>query len=105
MESMAATDLDAQHLVQLSSNEPGPCEECDEWHWSLDYSVIEHANHYITAHGYRVLHVGQETSRTEDGLWHSTVIVLGTADASNAERLAEQQRQAKSDPQDRYGLK
>jgi hypothetical protein len=105
MERMGATDGDVQHLVQLSSNEPGPCEECDDWHWSLDYSIIEHANHYISAHGYRVLHVGQETSRNDDGLWHSTVIVLATSDGSNAERIAAQRRQAKPEPQERYGLK
>jgi hypothetical protein len=102
---MTVTDLNAQHLVHLSSNEPGPCEECDEWHWSLDYSATEHANHYITVHGYRVLHVGQETSRSDDGLWHSTVFVLGTADASNAERIAAQRRYAKAEQPDRYGLK
>ena len=95
---MAGSDLDLRHLVQLSSNEPGPCEECDDWQWSLDYSVIEHANHYINAHAYRVLHVGHETSRTEEGLWHSTVIVLGTAHAPNVERAADQRRQATSDP-------
>ena len=41
-------------------------------------NLAESINHYITEHGYRLLHVGQQTEPASEGLWHSTVAVLGT---------------------------
>ena len=70
--------IDIQHVVKLSTVEYGACEECKRSQSSMSYSVTDDANHYITEHGYRILHVGQETSESaEGGLWHATVIVLG----------------------------
>jgi hypothetical protein len=39
----------------------------------------------MAEHGYRLLHIGQETLNDE---WHATVIVLGTTDRTNRDRLA-----------------
>lgn len=67
--------------VQVSSNITSACEECGDWGKTspgFDADITPRVNHYIEAHGYEVLHVGQETSHTNDGkLWHSTVAVLG----------------------------
>jgi hypothetical protein len=39
-------------------------------------------NHYISVHGYYILHIGQETSTDMEGRpWQSTVAILGTDEA------------------------
>lgn len=51
------------------------CRECGELNGKADFDV--RVNHYI-GHGYRVLHIGQETCRDGKGApWHSTVAVMG----------------------------
>lgn len=73
------------HIVHVATNIGTSCKHCSE-------SVgIEHftsgVNHYITAHGYKLLHVGQQTEHaTDGGLWHSTVAVLGTESADEGEK-------------------
>jgi hypothetical protein len=43
--------------------------------------LSDRINHFIEAHGYRLLHVGTETSHDSNGNpWHSTVAVLGHDD-------------------------
>lgn len=41
-----------------------------------DSDLEEHVNHYL-AHGWHLLHVGQETREVEGGVRHGTVAVLG----------------------------
>lgn len=43
--------------------------------WDSDF-VVGATNHYL-GHGFKILHVGQETDRVDEGLWQSTVVVLG----------------------------
>ena len=67
---------DVTHVVYISTNIGKGCEHCDEAF--RNDSVAESINHYIEAHGYRLLHVGTDTNRTSDGdLWHSTIAILG----------------------------
>jgi hypothetical protein len=43
-------------------------------------------NHYLTKHGYSLLHVGSETIHGLDGKpWHTTVAVLGTKEKAPPE--------------------
>lgn len=62
-------------VVTISSDVGSKCKHCDEFLGlnKFDFSV----NHYIQAHGYRILHVGQQTSYdAESKPWQSTVAVL-----------------------------
>jgi hypothetical protein len=70
---------DVKHTVEVSSNVATGCAHCDQL---IDNgSVDDGINHYIQEHGYRLLHVGMQTSRDYDGNpWHSTVAVLGHND-------------------------
>jgi hypothetical protein len=64
------------HVVHISTSARRGCAECDQLIYGkhLDWAI----NHYIENHGYRLLHVGTETGRDDDGnLLHSTVAVLG----------------------------
>lgn len=82
------------YLVQLRSNVGQSCRECgDGTGWEGD--IAAQANHYMIEHGYRVVHVGQETERASDGsLWHSTAIVIGTDDPAAAARIGKRLSQA-----------
>ena len=65
------------HVVYLSSNTGGGgCPHCEDGP-PYDSDVGVGINHLIK-HGYKVLHVGQESSWSHEGqLWSSTVAVLG----------------------------
>lgn len=71
----------ADHVVHISTNIGKTCEHCTEWigaNPGSDHRLADSINHYIEAHGYRLLHVGSETSHGMDGKpWHSTVAVVG----------------------------
>jgi hypothetical protein len=69
---------DVKHVVRLTSDEISVCPVCDKLpaDMSKAFDIAESINHYLN-HGYKVLHVGQETSREEHGLYHMTVAVLG----------------------------
>lgn len=70
------TGIDASSVVTVSTDIGQKCNHCDFWIGleNFDASV----NHYIEKHGYRLLHVGSQTSHAQEGgLWHSTVAVLG----------------------------
>lgn len=82
---MTKTDT-IEHVVTLNTSIHRACDECDRF----NKSAPDDANHYIKDHGYQLLHVGQETDHGDEGLWHSTVFVLGTTDGSNAKRVEEQ---------------
>ena len=67
---------DVTHVVNISTNVGKGCEHCDEL-IGMD-SFTESINHYIKKHGYKLLHVGTETSADSVGKpWHSVVAVLG----------------------------
>ena len=73
---------DVKRTTTISSNIGRGCEHCDEWIGAPMQGgredITDSINHYITAHGYRLLHVGTQTSHDMNGeLWHSTVAVLG----------------------------
>jgi hypothetical protein len=70
------TISDIQSVVQISTNVSEGCKHC--YHPIGSEHFAESINHYITEHGYRVLHVGQQTEHAPEGPWHSMVAVLGT---------------------------
>jgi len=72
-----------KRTTTISSNIGRGCVHCNESIGPKDQSddITESINHYITAHGYRLLHVGTQTSHDMDGkLLHSTVAILGHDD-------------------------
>jgi hypothetical protein len=77
---------DIRHVVTLSSNLSNSCRERECTAKLRSHEPDAVANHYVKEHGYRILHVGQETSHDNEGRpWHSTVFVLGTmADRQSA---------------------
>jgi hypothetical protein len=76
---------DTKRVVSFSSSSGRGCEHCDD-SLGIDRHPLEgierltrSVNHYIEHHGYHLLHVGQETSRDDEGKpWQSTVAVLGS---------------------------
>jgi len=65
-----------KHVVRIATNEGTGCKHCDMFCGLENFE--ESINHYINDHGYRLLHVGQETSwDLEQKQWQSTVAVLG----------------------------
>jgi hypothetical protein len=63
------------HVIHITCGVDAACEHCDAWpaHARFDGTV----NHYITTHGYRLLHIGSESSARADQIGSSTVAVLG----------------------------
>jgi len=71
-----------KRTVEVSGNIGRPCEHCNELVgvWKDDQDITKSINHYIEAHGYRLLHVGQQTTHGDKGDWHFTVAILGHDD-------------------------
>ena len=67
---------DIRHVVHIATNVSTGCEHCV--HSIGGERFAESVHHYVEAHGYRLLHIGQETENGPEGAWHSTVAVLGT---------------------------
>ena len=66
---------DVKHVVHVSSDEGKSCEHCD---FRFGSDIAESINHYIDDHSYKLLHVGQETSRDNMGNpFQITVALLG----------------------------
>lgn len=65
-----------QNVVHVNNSVGESCKHCREF---IGPDMFANSfNHYINSHGYRLLHVGTETSHDMDGKpWHSTVAVLG----------------------------
>ena len=61
------------HVVHVGSDVAGTCLQCDEVLRRFDQSV----NHYISAHHYRLLHVGSEAAERPGDVYATTVAVLG----------------------------
>lgn len=70
-----------RHVVHVSTNIGARCELCGESIGVVpggNHRLAESINHYLERHGYKLLHVGTETSNDMEGKpWHSTVGVLG----------------------------
>lgn len=65
-------------VVQVSTSRGGACpEKCGE---NFDPDTFTRSvNHLLSQHGYKVEHIGQETSWDSDGRpWQSTIAVLST---------------------------
>ncbi len=62
------------HVVQLNSDYGKPCEHCS---FPIGSDLSAFINHYINEHGYKLLHVGQETARAEGNLFQLTVALVG----------------------------
>jgi hypothetical protein len=64
-------------VVHISTSTVARCHFCEKVIGGSD-NFESSTEHYMTQHGFRILHIGTETSRTPNGeLWHSTVAVLG----------------------------
>jgi len=72
---MAGTHETQKTTIYLSTNIGKSCEICRASF--IDYhDIAREINHYLD-HGYKLLHVGSETSHDDDGKpWHATVAVL-----------------------------
>ena len=65
-----------RHVVHISTHRLTACELCREPIGGDQFAAS--VNHYLTAHGYKLLHVGAETTQDHQGQpWHTTVAVLG----------------------------
>jgi hypothetical protein len=74
-------DEQIQEILSIRGGFATTCPECDAQLWEGDDPLDwfdQQTNHLLSAHGWRLLHVGQETTRDLDGTpWHQTVAVLG----------------------------
>lgn len=67
---------DINHVVHISTEYGASCEHCN-MRIGFD-NFAESINHYIEKHGYRLLHVGTETSYVDDkGLKDNSVAIVG----------------------------
>ncbi len=70
-----------KRVAYLNSSAGRCCEHCDRGVGLLSpeaKDISDAINHYIQAHGYKLLHIGTESSRDHEGaLCHSTVAILG----------------------------
>ena len=65
-----------RHLVEINSDETKGCEHCAFSVGPTNFA--ESINHFIEQHGYKLLHIGPQTTRDEMGnLWHLTVAIVG----------------------------
>jgi hypothetical protein len=69
-----------RRATEIASNISRRCDHCNEMVGGGlgDGSVADSINHFITAHGYRLLHVGSQTNHGPNGEpWHNVVAVMG----------------------------
>ena len=68
---------DIVHAVQVSTDVHQLCQVCRAEVPSAE-NIANWINHYIDAHGYRLLHVGQQSTMDFEGKpYQTTVAVLG----------------------------
>lgn len=83
-DSGAVNPSETRQVVRVASNVLEHCAFCDAgaaFGLSEDGTtfLVEQVNHLISVHGFRVLHVGQESDWTSEGeIAQHTVAVLGT---------------------------
>jgi hypothetical protein len=75
------------HTIAISSNIGHGCEHCHGRFLGAEDDISDSINHLISEHGYRLLHIGTQTSHAGEGLWHSTVAVLGHDDPPPSIRI------------------
>ncbi len=67
-----------KRVIALANDVQGPCKVC---HQVIGTSNLdEMVTHYLTMHGYILLHIGTETDQGDGHskeLWHRTVAFLG----------------------------
>ncbi|HXT69381.1 MAG TPA: hypothetical protein VN700_06490 [Vicinamibacterales bacterium] len=64
------------NVVEISSNIGRGCQHCDQFVGLEKFA--ESITHYITKHGYRLLHVGTQSELGDDGKpLHHTVAIVG----------------------------
>jgi hypothetical protein len=75
-----------RHVVRVTTESSrASCEHCHHEQGGLDFPAS--INHYIEQHGYRLLHVGTETTDDKNGNpWHCTIAVLGK-ETGNLDRI------------------
>jgi len=66
---------DVTHVVSISTDIKINCEHCNTMVGGENFA--DSINHYIENHGYKILHIGTETSHKDENLWHDTVALLG----------------------------
>lgn len=87
---------DVKHVIELTSVNVGPCTICRAEPLRVEpgslTSLAERVNHYIEAHGFRLLHVGQQSAWDRNGQQlQLTVAVLGVDRVTNTRNeLAEE---------------
>lgn len=65
-----------KEVIYLNTDTDKACEACG-YSFNGWYDLGNRIQHYLE-HGYKLLHIGSETSRDDEGKpWHSTVAVLG----------------------------
>jgi hypothetical protein len=78
---VAAVAEDAVRIYSVRTGIGKPCPVCGRGVWSGDDPgdwLDQQVNHLLEEHGWRLLHVGQETTDDRDGNpWQHTVAVLG----------------------------
>jgi hypothetical protein len=52
-------------IVEINSDVSSGCKECGQFIEGPNFA--DSVNHYISLHGYKVLHVGSRTGRDQDG--------------------------------------
>jgi hypothetical protein len=69
---------DAKAVITLKTTETSSCRFfCGQKNATGDFATS--INHYLTAHGCELLHVGGDTSHDYDGKpWQGTIAVLGS---------------------------
>ena len=63
-----------QKVAQVNSGVGESCSVCSA-RLDATENFGQAVNHYLD-HGYILLHVGQQTSRSDEGIWHETVAML-----------------------------
>jgi hypothetical protein len=74
-----AAETSPKQVFQISTNIWKNCPECSNMPHSAigDDEIDERVNH-VLQHGYKLLHVGQQTSEDSQGrIWQTTVAILG----------------------------
>jgi tRNA U54 and U55 pseudouridine synthase Pus10 len=73
---MALDTID--HIVHIDTYTGFPCGICRKMVGGDLNDFEESVNHYLKEHGYKLLHVGQETGSDGEGnLWQKTAAVVG----------------------------
>lgn len=68
---------DINHIVHITTDDHTACKECASNTFNQN-KIADAINHYISQHGYKLLHVGSETTRDDQNrIWHNTVAILG----------------------------